>query len=603
MQAPHAICYAAVIVGLALSPACSDGLDTDAAMTSIDRDELREAMQRLDAYYRAPEGLGRPQGCSIDGRPDFESIAAWVFDVYLNARRGGLDIDTAWRNVVASIEASEEWRAKHPGQQPSTPFTPFPPVAPLSRDEFLWILERLDSLYMSDYGLGRVDGLSIDGRPDFEGIAAWGFDVYLNARLEGQSVHRAWDRVLAAIAATAEWQSRPRLPVDRSSLYGKHLVGYQGWFGAPGDGVHGTWVHWFGGAPRADAATFDVWPDVRELEPDELYPTEMTARTGGPALLFSSQHPRTVARHFAWMRDAGIDGVSLGRFTAGTRSDPTRTELDNVARNVKAGAEAAGRVFFVWYDVTGHPADTFVEDIKRDWRHLVDDLALTASPAHLYHEGKPLVGVWGMGAGDRPGTPEQWIDLLRWFRENPDPRYRATLLVGGIPDWRTNPTWSAAFREIDVVSPWTVGAFGDDAGADAFLHNVIEPDLRECEARGIDYLPIAFPGFSWHNLQDGTSPVNAVPRRSGRFYWHQIHNIVSANARVLFTAMFDEVDEGTAILKAAPTAGLVPMEGEWLTLDADGDRLPSDWYLKLAGAGGKMLRGEIPRTPEIPVRR
>jgi len=43
-------------------------------------------------------------------------------------------------------------------------------MTPLARDEFLWILERLDSLYMSDHGLGRVDGLSIGGEPDFEGI-------------------------------------------------------------------------------------------------------------------------------------------------------------------------------------------------------------------------------------------------------------------------------------------------------------------------------------------------------------------------------------------------------------------------------------------------
>jgi hypothetical protein len=67
--------------------------------------------------------------------------------------------------------------------------------------------------------------------------------------------------------------------------------------------------------------------------------------------------------------------------------------------------------------------------------------------------------------------------------------------------------------------------------------------------------------------------------------------------------MFDEVDEGTAIIKAAPTQHLSPMEGSWLVLDADGERLPSDWYLKLAGAGGKMLRGEIAKTTDIPVRR
>jgi hypothetical protein len=36
-------------------------------------------------------------------------------------------------------------------------------------------------------------------------------------------------------------------------------------------------------------------------------------------------------------------------------------------------------------------------------------------------------------------------------------------------------------------------------------------------------------------------------------------------------------------------------------LDIDGETLPSDWYLRLAGEGGKMLRGEIPRSSTRPI--
>jgi hypothetical protein len=146
-----------------------------------------------------------------------------------------------------------------------------------------------------------------------------------------------------------------------------------------------------------------------------------------------------------------------------------------------------------------------------------------------------------------------------------------------------------------------VGAFGDEAGADDYRRRVLEPDLERCRALGIDYLPIAFPGFSWHNLQRGSSPVNALPRRGGRFYWKQVHNIVAAGGRVLFTAMFDEVDEGTAMLKIAPTAADTPADGAWLSLDADGESLSSDFYLRLGGAAGRMLRGEIPLTDEVPI--
>ena len=30
--------------------------------------------------------------------------------------------------------------------------------------------------------------------------------------------------------------------------------------------------------------------------------------------------------------------------------------------------------------------------------------------------------------------------------------------------------------------------------------------------------------------------------------------------------------------------------------------MPSDWYLRLVRAGRRMLRGEIPATPEIPIK-
>ncbi len=64
--------------------------------------------------------------------------------------------------------------------------------------------------------------------------------------------------------------------------------------------------------------------------------------------------------------------------------------------------------------------------------------------------------------------------------------------------------------------------------------------------------------------------------------------------------MFDEVDEGTAIFKAAAKRTDAPDQGYWLTLDADGADLPSDTYLKIAGAITRMFHGEIPPDPKLP---
>lgn len=54
-------------------------------------------------------------------------------------------------------------------------------------------------------------------------------------------------------------------------------------------------------------------------------------------------------------------------------------------------------------------------------------------------------------------------------------------------------------------------------------------------------------------------------------------------------AMFDEVDEGTAMFKLAPTRDSVPAGLPLVTLDADGDQLPSDWYLQLARQAQQRL--------------
>jgi hypothetical protein len=62
-----------------------------------------------------------------------------------------------------------------------------------------------------------------------------------------------------------------------------------------------------------------------------------------------------------------------------------------------------------------------------------------------------------------------------------------------------------------------------------------------------------------------------------------------------FVAMFDEVDEGTAIFKVTNSP---PTQGHFVGLEG----LPSDWYLRLTGEGAKMLRGERAVAQEIPIK-
>jgi hypothetical protein len=83
------------------------------ASISFDRNEFLNVLNQLDAFYSAPEGLRRPNGLSISGGPDFLGIATWVFDVYLNARLGGVSAGSAWARVQDAIRATDEWRSKH----------------------------------------------------------------------------------------------------------------------------------------------------------------------------------------------------------------------------------------------------------------------------------------------------------------------------------------------------------------------------------------------------------------------------------------------------------------------------------------------------------
>ncbi|RKX38232.1 MAG: hypothetical protein DRP64_16035 [Verrucomicrobia bacterium] len=160
-------------------------------------------------------------------------------------------------------------------------------------------------------------------------------------------------------------------------------------------------------------------------------------------------------------------------------------------------------------------------------------------------------------------------------------------------DSRTDPAWADVYRSFDVLSPWSVGRFSDQSGADSWKNNAIVPDVADTQGVGVDYCPVIWPGFSWHNLTGNS--INQIPRNGGNFYWRQAYNAVSAGAtNMIYVAMFDEVDEATAIYKVAPTASDVPDQGYWLTLDADGYSLPSDWYLRLTFEIGDMLRSNAP---------
>jgi len=382
------------------------------------------------------------------------------------------------------------------------------------------------------------------------------------------------------------------------------IVGYQGWFGCPNDfEANRNWQHWFLKGVRPEFLTVDILPSVRGLPPGDLCDTGLPREDGqGTIKLFSAQNPAVVSAHFSWMRDHGIDGAAAQRFIQPVSSDPVRKRRsDHVLTNVQAAAEASGRVFFIVYDVSGADPRTVTDDIRSDWRYLAETLRLTQSRAYLRDHGKPIIELWGFGLGDRPGTPESVAALIADLKSGAHGLTAATV-IGGVPaHWRTldgdakaDRAWSTVYRSYDVISPWAVGRFSDEADADQFVREVVQPDLVETRRLGLRYLPVVFPGFSWSNLMRNRNRpeqavLNKIPRNCGRFLWRQISDLLKSHVDALYVAMFDEADEGTAIFPAETRADKLPAGTKMVYLNEDGCSLPDDWYLRVTGAAARFL--------------
>ena len=398
--------------------------------------------------------------------------------------------------------------------------------------------------------------------------------------------------------------------VDASTMEHKLLMGYQGWFTCPGDESQlNGFFHWFrNSTPNAASLRVDMWPDTSELTSAERCPTALTYPNGQPAYLYSAYNSRTVLRHFQWMSQYGVDGVFVQRFGS-ELTDPAHLDARNVVtKNAQAGAEAYGRVFAMMYDTSGMDSSSFVGILENDWKFMVDVLKVTESPAYLHQAGKPVLAIWGLGFTGHPGTPQQAMELVNFFEKNPDPRYQVTLM-GGVPTWwrilqndsLTDPAWADYYCALNVISPWTVGRYKSDAQVDQYKTVMIQ-DMAAAQKCGALYMPVVFPGTAFHNNDPAAgNAFNATPRRGGLLYWRQVYNAVSIGVPMIYNAMFDEVDEDTAMYKIAATKADQPVGVDLVSMDADGYKLPSDWYLRLAGSASQMLRGEIPLAKGIPI--
>jgi hypothetical protein len=387
------------------------------------------------------------------------------------------------------------------------------------------------------------------------------------------------------------------MSIDATSMRNKVMCGYQGWFRCPGDDSGMGWIHWSRNPNKIapNTLTFEMWPDMSEYSNDEKYEaTGFTYPNGEQAYLFSSANKRTVMRHFEWMQKYGIDGVWLQRFVVDLeggplqqRYPPTQTVLNNVCE----AAENTGRVWAIAYDVVSMPSENLYDVIVSDWKKLVDS-GITEHPRYLHHEGKPVLCIWDFSRENI--TPDLANRIIDFFKS--DTKYGVFLVGGIIWTWyKDESQWKDFSNRFDVICLWNVG--------NAFIENgkkwantiYWEDAIKKAKEEGMLYMPTVYPGFGWDNLMGKPPGTTIFPREGGEFYWKQFYKTAQLGLDMVYIAMFDEVDEGTAIFKVTNQP---PTQAYFVTYDG----LPSDWYLRLTNEGIRMLRGEREITPEIPIK-
>ena len=390
---------------------------------------------------------------------------------------------------------------------------------------------------------------------------------------------------------TTESMSRVRFKSIRNLV----MAGYQGWFNTPEDGAGLGWKHFEKEKEfKPGKCTIDLWPDVSEYE--KTYETAFKLPDETPAKVFSSYDASTTDLHFKWMKQYGIDGVFMQRFVVSIRNQKGKDNYNKILNNAVLSAEKYDRAICLMYDLSGMEAGE--EDILiRDWKELCEKHKLVSrnNNHYVYHHGKPLVAVWGIGFNDRRKYGYEQVKKIIDFLKSEG----CSILVGVPTHWRTLTIDAVSdtrllelVKQADIVHPWLVGRFDNNTYEP--YRKSIEEDIKWCKANGKDYMPVLFPGFSWHNMKKD-APQNMIPRLGGRFFWKQVKGAVDAGAESLYLAMFDEIDEGTAFFKCTNT----PPVGESSFITYEGEA--PDHYLWLAGEAAKYLRGEL-RSSRMPVR-
>lgn len=439
-----------------------------------------------------------------------------------------------------------------------------------------------------------------------------------------------------------------------NSYQGLVMCGYQGWFACPGDGSdYGpSWAHYSDKwqfprifEPGVGRCGIDFWPDVSEYEITYETPRGFELPDGSRPRVISSYDESTVNVHFRWMKEYGISGVFMQRFGSQINNKTAKQLSDKVLESAMKASNEHGRAICMMYDLVGLGSECSVDLMIEDIRAVTQKYNFFDREAgqryYLYHEGKPLIAFVSVdeNANYTIADAQRLVDTCQ--------EMGFSIMISCPTYWRegggdvpfSTVGLHALIKDSDILTPWYVGRYDHDGTAGAhggkfsnFKNAVVKKDKEWLDRNGVEFAPLCFPGYSDLMMH----PNNKEHKRAGGdFFWSQVYNSVAIGCKMIYVAMFDEIDEGTAIFKCLRKCEVPSSEfhseyyvvfenGAYrrsttpVTVSGNGwckkaselnikyngieDHLQNDHYLWLAGQAGKMLRGEIPLTEKQPAR-
>lgn len=107
------------------------------------------------------------------------------------------------------------------------------------------------------------------------------------------------------------------------------------------------------------------------------------------------------------------------------------------------------------------------------------------------------------------------------------------------------PTTTLDMRAITFTGNRTIPRMLSYSNPKAFIRCLrLIPFFRLTNSLGKGYVPVVWPGTSNYHLSNNLAHLDYFPRDNGSFYELQVNTVMKQKPLFIYTAMFDEVNEG-----------------------------------------------------------